>query len=820
MYDAQGMSLPQKLGGWARFYASQITAGVVRALWGWQDTNDNQWLALGADNASGSGLEVVQCTVNGTTGLTTATGTLTNITPFVDTAYLPVEISSTAGSNIFSVTSVPAFLQGSSSLYFTNPVSVGGVVLGNNYPIVVGSQLPTQFQISAYDVLGNPLNATYSTLLPGVISITGVTFTAGTPNTLTVAFTGAGYVFPIGENVRLLVADNSITGDYIVLSSAANSVTVATTLSSYTFATSGTVNNTGVVPIFSTTASSATVTVTFPDHGLVVGAYFDALNPTLVGGITIQGQYNVVTVPNGHTFTITSKTIATATSKQYQGALTATGGTLVRLTNNTYTAFNQPYIFNGTEHVLVQGVNPSDWNGTYNAVAGGAVASAMSYSNPGATGSYISGGSYSPVGGFNVFIYSVVSTTTLGTNTYSSSFWTLDSWGNDLIACSGNSVVIAYPNGYNVDYQPIFYWDSTGPYIYAQAIQTGPAVNTGSFVAMPQRQIIAWGSSFGGIIDPLLIRWCDVNNFNTWVAQTINQAGSFRLPSGAEIIGARQVGQQGLIWTDIELWSMQYISQPYVYSFNKIGQGVGLIGKYAHGVMAGITYWMSKSQFFWLSGGGVASIPCPIWDVAFQDLDLANTDKITCATNSMFKEITWYFPVQGGNGENSAYIKLNVSGLVLGQPPLWDYGTLDRSAWLDVSVLQQPIGYSPINQYIYQHEISPDADGAAMGESFTTGWFAVAEADVMPYVDQIWPDFKWGYFGQSQNANLTFTLSGQDYPGQSAQTIGPYTINQATTYISPRMRHRMLSFTVSGTGTGTWWRLGGMRFRYQPDGRF
>jgi hypothetical protein len=90
----------------------------------------------------------------------------------------------------------------------------------------------------------------------------------------------------------------------------------------------------------------------------------------------------------------------------------------------------------------------------------------------------------------------------------------------------------------------------------------------------------------------------------------------------------------------------------------------------------------------------------------------------------------------------------------------------------------------------------------------------------MPYVDQIWPDFKYGYFGQSQNASLTFTLSGQDYPGQSAQTIGPYTINQATTYISPRMRHRMLSFTVSGTGTGTWWRLGGMRFRYQSDGKF
>jgi hypothetical protein len=28
------------------------------------------------------------------------------------------------------------------------------------------------------------------------------------------------------------------------------------------------------------------------------------------------------------------------------------------------------------------------------------------------------------------------------------------------------------------------------------------------------RQIVAWGSTFSGIVDPLLIRWCDVNDFN------------------------------------------------------------------------------------------------------------------------------------------------------------------------------------------------------------------------------------------------------------------------------------------------------------------
>ena len=78
--DIQGLSLPQKLGGWAKFYASQITAGIVRALWGWQDTNGNQWIAYGADVASGGApgdaLGAIQCSVDGGTGLTSATGTL------------------------------------------------------------------------------------------------------------------------------------------------------------------------------------------------------------------------------------------------------------------------------------------------------------------------------------------------------------------------------------------------------------------------------------------------------------------------------------------------------------------------------------------------------------------------------------------------------------------------------------------------------------------------------------------------------------------------------------------------------------------------
>ena len=354
--------------------------------------------------------------------------------------------------------------------------------------------------------------------------------------------------------------------------------------------------------------------------------------------------------------------------------------------------------------------------------------------------------------------------------------------------------------------------------VLAQAVNTAPTASNGSFVAMPQRQVVLWGTTFTGVIDPLLIAWSDINNYFSWIPQVTNQAGSYRIPSGSEIRGAMQTPQQAIIWTDVELWSMVYISQPYVYSFNKIGQGCGLIAKKAKamGSLNGVVYWMGTSQFFSLTGQGVQPIPCPIWDAIFQQIDLANAWKIVCAPNSLFQEIAWYYPITSGTGENTNYVKYNT---LSGE---WDYGVLGRSAWTDVSVLGQPIGADPSTHLIFQHEISNDADGAAIGSSFTTGWFAMADGNNKVYADQVWPDAKYvdyGVHGQTPaQLKLTFTLA--DYPNSTTWSYGPYTVTQGTTYISPRMRGRLMQITVSSDDLGSFWRLGHIRYRIQEDGRF
>jgi hypothetical protein len=378
--------------------------------------------------------------------------------------------------------------------------------------------------------------------------------------------------------------------------------------------------------------------------------------------------------------------------------------------------------------------------------------------------------------------------------------WSLDNWGETLIASPLNG--------------PIYQWSAISGNPTALIIPEAPSVNKGCFVAMPQRQIIAWGSTFTGIIDPMLIRWCEVNDYSNWTALITNQAGSYRVPKGSRIVQCIQGPQQGLIWTDLGVWAMQYTGPPYVYQFNELGTGCGLIGRKAAGSMNGVVYWMGASQFYRLAGSGVEMIRCPVWDVIFQDLDENNLDKIRIAPNSRFGEITWYYPTQGHGGEISNYVKYNV---LLNE---WDYGTLARTAWINESVLGPPIGAAP-DTYIYQHETSPDADGSAMTSYFQTGYFALTEANVKMFVDQVWPDMKWGHYGDNTpDANVLLTFYVTDYAGQTPTAYGPYTMTKDTTYITPRFRGRLVSIRVESNDIDSWWRLGNTRYRVQEDGKY
>jgi hypothetical protein len=144
-----------------------------------------------------------------------------------------------------------------------------------------------------------------------------------------------------------------------------------------------------------------------------------------------------------------------------------------------------------------------------------------------------------------------------------------------------------------------------------QAVSQAPIFNGGIFVAMPEQILVAWGSvASGEQQDPLTVRWSDALDYTNWTVTITTQAGSFRIPTGSMIVGGIQGPQQALIWTDLDVYAMQYLGPPLVFGFNKISTGCGLIGQHAVCTLRGIVYWMSSGNFFQLGGRGVQEIPC------------------------------------------------------------------------------------------------------------------------------------------------------------------------------------------------------------------
>lgn len=527
-----------------------------------------------------------------------------------------------------------------------------------------------------------------------------------------------------------------------------------------------TVSNAGAVPSYTTVSSSSRVTVTLDNHGYSVGSTYAAPVSTTVGGLTIQGLFYVVSVTDANNFVIGLPNLATASTSASM---------------------------NGGDAQIVYWIAsaPSPPGSGYGDVGYG-------------EGGYGSG---------------IAPPSHVGTEIGATNF-SMFNWG---------STFVYNPTGYG-----IFIWSPTSGLRGGQLLAIDPntpVACTGIFLAMPEQQIVAYGASVLGVLDPMLVAWCDNGNYNVWTAAVSNQAGTFRLTRGSRIVGGLQGPQQALLWTDVGLWAMQYIGYPLVYGFNEIAQGCGLIAKEAAAVLGETVFWMSQRGFFTLAAGAVAPIPCDVWDVIFQNINVAEIAKIRAAPNSQFNEVSWFFTsASSGATENDTYVKYNV---VTG---VWDYGTLSRSCWIDQNVFGPPMGGGPgtgsdwasgwgsdwggsVYALIYQHETAPDAASAAIDSWFETGFFMLSDGEDKVFIDYAIPDFKYGPFGASLGATMQITLYVADFPEDTPNVFGPYSITETTRSFAPRCRGRYMAMKVESDDLGSWWRMGGCKFRFAVDGR-
>ena len=396
--------------------------------------------------------------------------------------------------------------------------------------------------------------------------------------------------------------------------------------------------------------------------------------------------------------------------------------------------------------------------------------------------------------------------------------WSLDNFGENLIATVLNGST--------------FQWSPTTDGLTGKAspVTNAPTVSKFSLVSTPDRHLILFGTEetigTGSSQDPLLLRFSNQEDINTYQPTAENTAGALRIQDGSQIVGSDKARGAILVWTDTSLHGLQFVGPPFTFGLNQLGRNCGLLGQHAAVVVRDVAYWMGQNAFF-VFDGTVKKLPCTVDDFVFENIDLTQSDQIFAGVNTEFAEIIWFYVT---NPDNVAQPQVNRCVVYNYLEQSWYVGTLNRTSWVDRGVFQFPlateylpnttanttptvIGLSNGASSYYKQEFGTDADGEAMLTFIQSGDFNIDEGgEQLMRIARFIPDFR------DQSGNLTVTWSFKNYPYGNVISQTASTVATTDTKKDIRGRGRQANFKIESNTEGGNFKLGTFTIDAFPDG--
>jgi hypothetical protein len=398
--------------------------------------------------------------------------------------------------------------------------------------------------------------------------------------------------------------------------------------------------------------------------------------------------------------------------------------------------------------------------------------------------------------------------------------WSQDNFGEDLV--------------FNVRGGAIYYWDasagtgSRGVNITSLTNNSAPNIANQVLVSERDRHVVAFGCNpeFGSdgnptaVQDPLVIRFSSQESATDWQTRPDNTAGELRIGTGSYIVGAVQTKQQVVIFTDIALYTMQYIGPPYTFGLTEVSSNISIAGQNAAISTGDSVYWMGTGQFY-MYNGTVTQLPCSVKEYVFSDINIYQLAKVAAASNTAFAEIWWFYP-SANSQLNDKYVVFNY------EFNIWYYGTMSRTAWHDSAFAGLPIAAAQDGYLYYQEYGLNDGSGnlpVPLNAYIESSTVDIAEGDQFMFASRIIPDIT--FRNSDGTPTATFTIKARNYPGGSyfgasnnavvSTAIVPVQLFTEQSFI--RVRGRSVALRVESNQVNTAWRLGSPRLDVRPDGR-
>ena len=336
---------------------------------------------------------------------------------------------------------------------------------------------------------------------------------------------------------------------------------------------------------------------------------------------------------------------------------------------------------------------------------------------------------------------------------------------------------------------------------------------------------------YSGDFDPLLIRWANVDPVigpqpEEWKPELTNTAGFLRVQQGSQIVAAHRTRQEVLVWSDIALYTVQFLGTEEVFALQEISDSINIIGPNVSAEANNIIFWMGNDKFF-AYDGRVSTLPCTLKQYVFEDMNKTNGRLNFAGINSEFNEVIWFY-CSATSDSIDRYVIFNY------EEKIWYYGTLARTAWANVGTIKFPLAANA--GYVYRHEdgvdnvedpTSPSKPITAFIESADIG---IDDGDSFVLTKRVIPDVNF-VNSSTSSPEVEVTVGVRNFPGARTDTddvagntltrdvVTTASVDTYTNQVFVRARGRQMNFKIASDTLGTQWQLGATRVDFRPDGR-
>jgi hypothetical protein len=556
-----------------------------------------------------------------------------------------------------------------------------------------------------------------------------------------------------------------------------------------------------------------------------------------VGHYQISGGNDVFTQNVGWSAGTWGGVVLGATTTAVAGGTLSDSNTTVTVTSTTgFTATGNILI--DSETISYTGITPTTFTGCTRGVSGAGSGAATTHANG---ASVVQSTAYTGWG--------IAATTS---NVYQQlRLWSQSNFGQDLIFAARGGAMYYWANNATpttFDRAQLLGPGATVQLSYSSTSFTPdsscPFVVNAVTVSDSSRFVIAFGcndlpGTVGeNILNPMLIRWSDQERPDIWYPEATNQAGSYTLSHGSQVVTAIQTRQEILVLTDAAIYSMQYLGPPYVWGFQLMGDNISIAGPNAIATANNVTYWMGTDKFYMYSGR-VETLPCSLRQYVYNDINLTQSYQFFASTNEGYNEIWWFYcSITGANGTGTpANPNTSVDRYVIFNhlERTWYYGTMPRTYWLDSPLRATPMSAGYNGQLIYQENGNDDGttSPASPIEAYVqSSDFDIGDGHNFGLVSRIIPDVTFD--GSTSAApSLDFAVRPRQFPGtnygsaDSPSVVSAdnytsdryYPVQQFTEQVFVRIRGRQMALKVISNDLGVAWQLGVPRIDTRPDGR-